>query len=167
MPYLLEDMAADCRAALADGETEAALDAVRACVERALGDPSFMEAHFGPANMANRSVLYEDPTLGFAICTHVYTGPALGDPHDHGPTWAIYGQAEGVTEMSDWRVVEPAQGDAPATVARTTVYRLTPGDVHIYPTGAVHAPLRKGPTKLLRVEGQNTDRITRTPMAAV
>ncbi|MDJ0683864.1 MAG: hypothetical protein QNJ84_04135 [Alphaproteobacteria bacterium] len=164
MTYRLEDLAADCREALRTGETPDALAAVKASVTRALSDPDFLAAHLGPENTANRSVLYEDPDLGFAICAHVYTGHAMGEPHDHGPTWAIYGQAEGVTEMTDWRVVAPAADGTPAKVAQANSYRLNPGDVHVYPTGAVHAPLRDGPTKLLRVEGQNTDRIARTPM---
>ena len=31
--------------------------------------------------------------------------PAHGEPHDHGSSWAIYGLAEGDTEMTDWKVV--------------------------------------------------------------
>jgi hypothetical protein len=28
--------------------------------------------------------------------------PMIGGPHDHGNSWAIYGQALGWTEMTEW-----------------------------------------------------------------
>ena len=39
-----------------------------------------------------RHVLYEDPELGFCILAHNYAGSKESPPHDHGPSWAIYGQ---------------------------------------------------------------------------
>ena len=51
----------------------------------------FIETHVTAEACKPRKVLYEDPELGFCICGHVYEGPAAGSPHDHGPTWAIYG----------------------------------------------------------------------------
>jgi hypothetical protein len=34
---------------------------------------------------------------------------------------------------------------------------------HVYNEGDVHSPRRDGPTRLIRIEGQNTDRIKRYP----
>jgi len=34
----------------------------------------------------------------------------------HFDTWAIYGQAAGETEMTDWRMVSRAEGDQPGKV---------------------------------------------------
>lgn len=165
MAYTMDALIADCRAALADGESDGALEAVRTHVSRALTDSEFLETHLLKRSAPpERDVLYEDPDLGFCICAHIYDTAKPGEPHDHGPTWAIYGQAAGETEMTDWEIVSPADGDGPAKVAETRRYTLTPGDAHVYPTGAVHAPIRYAPTKLLRIEGQNTDRIQRTPL---
>jgi hypothetical protein len=164
MSYDLDALVGDLRAALADGESEGALSAARDAVERALADPAFLETHILSKSGPERSIIHEDPELGFCVCVHIYNGARDGEPHDHGPTWAIYGQAEGETEMSDWRVVTPAAGRAPAVVEEVRRYKLAPGDAHVYPTGAVHAPLRKGSTKLLRIEGRNTDTVRRTPM---
>ena len=47
-------------------------------------------------------MLYEDPELGFTILAHGYVGAKGSKPHDHGPSWAIYGQAAGETIMTDW-----------------------------------------------------------------
>jgi hypothetical protein len=95
---------------------------------------------------------------------HVYNAAANGQPHDHGPTWAIYGQAEGETEMTDWRVVSEAEKGQPARVELSRRYTLTPGNAHLYNPGDVHAPYRAGPTKLVRIEGENCDNVTRTPI---
>lgn len=167
MPYTLETFAADCRRALASDAGIEGREEVRRCLERALSDAEFLAACLGPDAKSERRVLYEDPDLGFCICAHVYAGARRGRPHDHGPTWAIYGQAEGETEMTDWRMVTPPAGGRPGRVERVRSYRLKPGDAHVYEVGDIHAPLRDGPTKLIRIEGRNTDRIERTPIEPV
>jgi hypothetical protein len=134
-------------------------------VEQALADPEFVEATF-VGRAAPREVVYEDPELGFCICAHVLEGEASGGPHDHGPSWAIYAQVEGTTEMTDWRVVKPAEGDEPAVVEPAITYTLRPGQAHFYDVGAVHSPKRVGSTRLLRIEGQNLAAIGRTRFRA-
>jgi len=164
MSFTMNALVEDCRKALKGGENPETLEAVRGLVVKALKDREFMKQHFAGRTGPDREVVHEDPELGFCVCLHTYQGAKLGQPHDHGPTWAIYGQAEGETEMTDWRVVTPAEGDAPARVEQTRSYTMKPGDAHIYPTGAIHAPIRRGPTKLLRIEGKNTDKVRRTPI---
>jgi predicted metal-dependent enzyme (double-stranded beta helix superfamily) len=164
MAYTLDEFAVDCRNALKSDTGPGGREAVRECLQRALADDGFLSAHLGPEATREREILYEDPELAFCICAHVYNGPKQGNPHDHGPTWAIYGQAAGETDMTDWRIVTPADGDQPAKVEKVRTYRMTPGDAHIYEIGDVHAPYRDGPTKLIRIEGQNTDNVTRTPI---
>ena len=46
----------------------------------------------------NRKILYKDPDLKgpFCILAHVYRGEKNSNPHDHGPSWAVYGQVAGV-----------------------------------------------------------------------
>lgn len=164
MSYTLERLAGDIRRALMDDS--AGREGARAALESALQDRQFVASVFGPERTKVREVVYEDPDLGFCICAHVYADAAYGQPHDHGPSWAIYGQAEGITEMTDWRIVRPVQGEEPALVEPVETYELKPGMAHIYEVGAVHAPRRAGPTKLVRVEGQNLDNVTRTPIKA-
>lgn len=162
MAYSLEEFAADCKNALNQGSGPTSLEEVRGYVEKALKDEELVATYLPPDADQERRIIYEDPELKFCICAHVYDGPKDGVPHDHGPTWAIYGQAVGETEMTDWTIVKPAEGDAPALVEKSRTYSLEPGDAHVYPPGAVHAPLRRGPTRLIRIEGQNTDNLTRT-----
>ena len=46
-------------------------------------------------------------------------------------------------------------------------YRMKPGDAHAYEASAIHAPLRDAAVRLIRIEGQDTTRITRTLLEAV
>jgi hypothetical protein len=167
MAYTLESFAADCREALQSDDGPDGRSKVREHLQRALNDGAFLEAYLGPKAIDERAILYEDSDLGFCICAHVYNGPKQGNPHDHGPTWAIYGQASGETEMTDWRMVSPPEGDQPGKVEMVRTYRLKPGDAHIYEVGDVHAPYREAPTKLIRIEGKNTDKVKRTPVEAM
>jgi len=167
MPYTMEQFAADIRAALQADSGPGGRAAVCKLVQRALNDADFVAEHVSPDLEKERTVLYEDPDLGFCICAHNYKGAKRGQPHDHGPTWAIYGQAAGETEMTDWRIVTPARDGEPAKVELERSYKLTPGDAHLYEPGAIHAPLRDGPTRLIRIEGLNTDKVERARIEAV
>lgn len=164
MPYTVDDLGKDCHAALTADAGTAGREKVVQLVSTALKQPGFASEHLDDPDAPERKVIYRDVELGFCICAHVYTGPKEGSPHDHGPTWAIYGQAAGETEMTDWEVVEAPMGDAPGKVRQTRSYKLVPGDAHLYEPGAVHAPLRAGPTKLIRVEGVDTATVQRTPL---
>ena len=107
-------------------------------------------------------MLYEDTELGFCICGHVYVTAATGEPHDHGSSWAIYGLAEGDTEMVDWRIVKKGEGASPTLVEPEKSYVLRPGDAHFYDVGVIHSPNRDTLTKLVRIEGANLDHIKRS-----
>jgi hypothetical protein len=63
-------------------------------VQEALRDEALV-ASLLPDDGPERKVVYEDPVLGFAVVTHVYHRPKTSPPHDHGSSWAIYGQAAG------------------------------------------------------------------------
>ncbi len=116
MAYTLDEFVTDCRAALEADPGPGGRENVRKCLERALRDEAFVASHLGSDATREREVIYEDEKLGFCICAHVYDGARKGEPHDHGPTWAIYGQAVGETEMTDWRIVSPPEGGRPGKV---------------------------------------------------
>ena len=164
MGYTLEQLASDIRETLQAKSAGDARGELVALVEKALKDESFLDANVRTGQTEPRRVIYEDPELGFCICAHAYGDAAHSAPHDHGSSWAIYGQAEGATEMTDWRIVKPVEGDEPALVEPEKTYALSPGDAYFYDVGAVHSPRREGPTKLIRIEGQNLDNVQRTPM---
>jgi hypothetical protein len=78
---------------------------IRDLLKEVLMDDTFIARHFGPDNKDPRKCLYEDPELKFCIFAHVHTGAKDSPPHDHGTSWAIYGQADGTTVMNEWDVV--------------------------------------------------------------
>ena len=168
MAYTLTQLAADIRETLKSDSGPAGKEQVCSFVSRSLKDQAFVAKHLQdrPAGANPREVLYEDPELGFCICGHVYGSAANGAPHDHGSSWAVYGQATGVTEMTDWRIVEPAKGDAPALVEPVKTYDMKPGDAHLYDVGDVHSPKREAPVKLIRIEGKNLDLVKRSNIKA-
>ncbi len=166
MAYTLSQLSDDIRSALMAAPGPSGKQAVCAAVSKALRDPGFVDQHLTADQCRPRKVLYEDPALGFCICGHVYGHAADGAPHDHGPSWAIYGLAVGDTEMTDWKIVTPGEGANPTLVERDRTYVLKPGDAHYYPPGFVHSPKRSGPTKLIRIEGGNLDRIQRSNIRA-
>jgi hypothetical protein len=164
MGYTLKD---DIRRELSRG-SPAGKEAVCRHVSRALTDREFVATHLGdrPKGSDPREILYEDSDLGFCICAHVYDGKAIGSPHDHGSSWAIYGQATGVTEMTEWKIVEEGEAGKPSLVEPVRTYVMQPGDVQFYDVGAVHSPKREAPVKLIRIEGTNLDRIKRSNIKA-
>jgi hypothetical protein len=168
MTYSLTQLAADIRETLKADTGPAAKERVCGYVSKALTDKTLVSTHLKDraAGANPREVLYEDPELGFCICGHVYNGPANGSPHDHGPSWAIYGQATGVTEMTDWRIVKKGEGAEPSLVEPVKTYAMNPGDAHLYDVGAVHSPKREAPVKLIRIEGKNLDHVKRSNIKA-
>ena len=166
MAYTLEQFAADCRTALRADPGLGGREKVRDYVAKALGDEEFQRTQLGENATLEREIIYEDPELGFCICRHANEGAKNGTPHDHGSTWAIYGQAEGETKMTDWEFKTPPEGDEPGEAVVSRTYHMRPGDVHLYDVGDVHAPYRDGPTKLIRIEGTNTEHLARTKIVA-
>ena len=135
-------------------------------VSRACTDPDFIAKNL-PDDGPERKILYEDPELGFCILGHVYHGAKQSQPHDHGPTWAIYGQAVGETIMTDWELVTPPGEAAPGKVRRVRDYSLKPGAAYVYNEGDLHSPRREGTTRLIRIEGRNVEKIKRQPFEAI
>ncbi|MFT5448765.1 MAG: hypothetical protein ACI9DC_003950 [Gammaproteobacteria bacterium] len=155
MSYTLEEFSKDCHEALIADPGPAGREVIRQCVSRACKDTDFVSTHLGPDNTTERQVLYEDPDLGFCILAHVHLGAKASKPHDHASTWAIYGQAEGTTVMTDWEAVEAPSDGQPGKVKATRTYPLEQGDAHVYQEGDLHSPERKDSTRLVRIEGMN------------
>src|SRR5262245_40371987 len=160
MGYDLDQLGAEWRRLLTAEPGPAGREKVCALVREVLTDDVFIGRHLGD-DVPERKIIYEDPTLGFCILAHNYKDARESKPHDHGPSWAIYGQARGETVMSDWALVEPATAEKPGRVRLVTTYTLQPGTAHVHNDGDLHSPRRDGPTRLIRIEGTNMDRVRR------
>ena len=166
MAHTLDQFAADCHRILKAEPGPEGRQKVCTLLQDALQDEEFVATNLGD-DVPPRKILYEDQELGFCILAHVNTGAKESPPHDHGPAWAIYGQARGETEMSDWELVEPASEDKPGKVRRARTYTLTPGMANVYNEGDLHSPRRTAATRLIRLEGMNMDKVHRLSYEAV
>jgi hypothetical protein len=166
MGYTLEQFSADCHSALAAEPGPEGRKKVCEFVKKACTDETFVSQYLRDDD-PERKILYEDPELHFCILGHVHHGAKESAPHDHGPTWAIYGQAFGKTVMTDWAMVSPASEGQPGKVKFVRDYTLNPGSAYVYNEGDLHSPRRDGATRLIRIEGRNVEKIRRFPYERV
>ena len=162
----LNSFAAQCHTILKkDGGPNGRIE-VAELLRKVLQDAEAVKTYLGP-NTPEREVLYEDPDLGFCIVAHRYAGAKTSDPHDHAHSWAIYGQATGETQMSDYTLVEKANSEQLGKIRMTRSYSLTPGVAHVYNEGDIHSPKRVAATSLIRIEGTNMAHVARDRFTVV
>jgi hypothetical protein len=166
MKHDLEQFSAACHAILKEDPGVEGRKKVCALVRDVLKDDDFIKTYLTD-DVPERKVLYEDPELGFCILGHVYHDAKDSNPHDHGPSWAIYGQARGETLMTDYAPVARPREEQPGKARRVKDYTLKPGMAYLYNEGDLHSPRRNGPTRLIRIEGKNMEKVRRYPYERV
>ncbi len=102
MSYDLDQFVSDCRAILKRNPGRDGREEVRLRLERLLSNRDFVETYCGEHVPRGLKVLYEDPELGFQVLAHINDKARVSPPHDHGASWAIYGQATHHTDMVEW-----------------------------------------------------------------
>ena len=161
MPYDLDQFIADCRAILARDGGPAGREQVRVRLEQLLGNPDFVRRTFGDDVPRGLKVLYEDDKLGFQILAHINDKARVSPPHDHGASWAIYGQATKYTDMIEWEREDDGSDRDQAKLKPVKKYRLNPGHAGIYQDGKIHSIDYPDNARFIRVTGTNLDRIDR------
>ena len=161
MAYELEQFCADCRQSLKRGSGRPELEAVRQALARLLGNEQFVERSCGESAPAGLHVLYEDKETGIQVLAHVNEKARVSPPHDHGASWAVYGQAVGYTDMTEFRRVDDRADPDYAKLEVARRYRLNPGEVGVYADGAIHSIDYPDKSRFIRVTGANLDRIHR------
>jgi len=166
MSITLESFAQQVREYLQADPGPAGREKARLLLQEVLVDPEFV-AEYVKDDYPQRTVLHHDEALGFAILSHVYHVKRETPPHDHGISWAIYGQVAGESLIHDWAVVDPAAAGKPGKVRRNGARSLTPGTAITYQEGEIHSPSREGPAKLIRIEGLHVQETSRFEWQAV
>jgi len=161
VPYDLDQFIADCRSLLSRDPGPVGRDQVRVQLERLLANPDFVRAYCGDDVPRGLKVLYEDPDLGFQILAHINDKARVSPPHDHGDSWAIYGQATHYTDMIEWERVDDGSDPGHARLQPTKTYRLMPGHAGIYQDGKIHSIDYPDHARFIRVTGSNLDKIKR------
>jgi predicted metal-dependent enzyme (double-stranded beta helix superfamily) len=161
MPYELDQFIADTRAALTRDPGPAGRSEVMKNLERLLANKAFVETYCGDNQPAGIKVLYEDPKMGFQVLSHVMDKARVSPPHDHGKSWAIYGQARKYTDMIEWQREDDGSDAKHARLKPVKKYRLNPGQAGIYQDGAIHSIDYPDKARFVRVTGTDLDKIDR------
>jgi predicted metal-dependent enzyme (double-stranded beta helix superfamily) len=161
MAYDLSQFIDDCRTSLTRDPGAKGREEVRVNLERLLNNKDFVEEYCGDGAERGLKVLYEDPKLKFQILAHINDKARVSPPHDHGHSWAIYGQAASYTDMIEWERVDDGKSEQ-AELKKKKSYRLSPGQAGIYQDGAIHSIDYPDKSRFVRVTGTNLDRITRS-----
>jgi len=161
MAYELDQFISDCRSILSREPGPQGREEVRVRLERLLQNPEFIRAHCGEDTPRGLHLLYEDNDLGFQILAHINDKARVSPPHDHGASWAIYGQATHYTDMTEWEREDDGGDAAHASLKPVKKYRLMPGHAGIYQDGKIHSIDYPDYARFVRVTGTNLDRIKR------
>jgi predicted metal-dependent enzyme (double-stranded beta helix superfamily) len=161
MTYGLDQFIADCKAALTRDPGPAGRQQVLHNLERLLKNEEFVGKHCGDDQPTGIKVLYEDPDLGFQVLSHIMGKARVSPPHDHGKSWAIYGQAKQYTDMIEWQREDDGSDPDRAKLKPVKKYRLNPGQAGIYQDGAIHSIDYPDNARFVRVTGTDLDKIDR------
>lgn len=161
MTYTLDDFVKDAQAALKAHDGPNGRERVRVLLEKLLTNKRFIEEAVGPAAPLGTRKLYEDKDLGFVVLAHCNAKPHKSPPHDHGSSWAVYGQAVKHTDMSEYRRLDAGTGAGEARLEKVRSYRLEPGHAGIYDVGAIHAIDYPEGSRFVRVTGRDLDYVQR------
>ena len=153
MTYDLENFCADCQKDIAEAGDASNLENVRTNLEKLLENQDFLDATCGPDEEAGTHVLYQDPDKDFMVLAHINPTGKTSPPHDHGKSWAIYGQAIQFTEMSEYDRVDDETEDGIAEVSLRKKYRLEPGMAGMFKAHEIHSIHFPDNARFIRVTG--------------
>jgi hypothetical protein len=160
MAYTLQQFCADSNAALKAQPLDKALDAIAGKLSDLLKNEDFVKATFSDDMPAGKRDLYHDPEFDFYVLAHVQDGGKRGTPHSHGTSWAIYGNINGVTEMTEYRRTNPESEEA-AILEVTDKYGIGAGQTRGYGPGMIHSTAHPEKCWVIRVTGCDLDHLPR------
>lgn len=161
MSYTLDRFCADCHEILTADPTAGGRERIRARLEQLLANESFVSETFSEDMPPGRRELYHDAETDVYVLAHVQeVGKGPGRPHSHGASWAIYGNARGNTDMTEWRRVNAA-ADAHAELEVADAYTLGTGQARSYEPGVIHSTAHPEGAWVIRVTGTDLDTLPR------
>ena len=161
MGYTLQDFCAEMHDVLVDENNPEGREKVRQNMEKLLANEAFIEQFCGPDKPEGVYKLNEDLTTGAVVLSHVMYEGHMSPPHDHGDSWAIYGQAAEHTIMREWERTDDGSDDENIALEKTKEYRLDPGQVGVFNPGAIHSIEYPNNARFVRVTGVDLEGIDR------
>jgi len=157
MSYSLDEFCDEARAILKQGDNPDGHELIRQKLELLLVDEAFCEAYVGPDNDPGVAQIYEDPELHFCVLAYNMVEPRTSPPHDHGESWAVYGQTAGYTDMTIWIADDGAHGNVEAERS----FRLEPGQAGLFDVREIHSIQYGVDSKFVRITGVDMSTETR------
>ena len=157
MSYSLDNFCNDARLILAEGDEPDAREKVRQKLELLLRDAAFCAEYVGADDDSGMSQIYQDPNLHFCVLVYNMRKPRTSPPHDHGTSWAIYGQTAGYTDMTIWT----ASDDRDGKIEPVRIFRLEPGQAGLFDVREIHSIQYAAGSKFVRVTGVDMSQETR------
>ena len=158
--YSLEQFSADCHDILTRSSDDPAREQICANLENLLANADFVKDTFQDDTPPGKRMLYHDDDTDVYVFAHVQEPGKRGNPHSHGASWAIYGNAKGVTNMAMWRRTNSDDADH-AELEITEEYAITPGVARAYGPGLIHSTQHPEKAWVIRVTGTNLDHMPR------
>jgi predicted metal-dependent enzyme (double-stranded beta helix superfamily) len=149
MSYSLEDFCDQTRAILLQNDDHDGRESIRQKLELLLNDPTFCSTYVGSDNDPGVNQIFEDSNLKFCVLTYNMPESRTSPPHDHGRSWAVYGQAAQYTDMTIWS----AAGNDDDKIEPIRQFRLEPGQAGLFDAGEIHSIEYPDDAKFVRVTG--------------
>lgn len=159
LSYTLDDFNAEVRTALKQEPGPAARQAVRKNLERLLRNEAFIAEQCGADAKPGIRVIYRCADTGYNVLVHIYERGKVGPPHDHGDSWAVYGQAAGHTVMTTWRRVDDGREKGHAELTKDKEFRLEPGMAGVFEPGEIHSIEISDGSRFIRITGTDLNKI--------
>ena len=161
MAYTFDQFCADCHAVMLKNSGSVGREKVRRQLEKLLINKTFIAEHLA-AQSSGKTLLYHDKEFDFHIMAHgTDASDRKGKPHDHGSSWAVYGQATGLTNMTVWNRTDDGSQNGHAKLSENQTFSLNPGEAALFDTGIIHSTAHPKPARWIRVTGTNLDKIER------
>lgn len=159
MAYALDQFCKDLNSVI-KSKGQAGLPELAEKLKGLLTNPEFVAATFSEETPPGKRALWHDPETDAYVLAHVQQAGKGGNPHSHGASWAIYGNARGYTEMTEWRRINAESEDA-VTLEKSDAYTLGPGQTRAYGSGVIHSTRHPEKAWVIRITGTDLDKIQR------
>ncbi len=160
MVYTLEQFCGDCHDILTRSSDDPAREQICANLEILLANADFVKDTFQDDTPPSKRMLYHDDDTDVCVFAHVQEPGKRGNPHSHGASWAIYGNATGITNMTIWHRTN-SDDDDHAELEIAEEYAVTPGMARAYGPGMIHSTQHPKKAWVIRVTGTDLDHMPR------
>lgn len=168
MAYSLSDFCDDVRTILMHSDDHNGRENVRQKLQLLLSNAAFCAEYVGPNSDPGVIQIFTDPNLHFCVLAYNMAESRKSPPHDHGESWAVYGQVSGHTDMTIWSAAndspsgeEDGDNKNDGKIEPSRTFRLGPGQAGLFDVREIHSIEYPDGAKFVRVTGVDMSQETR------